>query len=205
MDAGCKALLGCKSIAAFVVQKCIPEFQSMSYDEIMDCIIGDPIIGEHPVDDLPEKLNQKNSESKSVNDGTIYYDVLFDIRLPGSNNAAKVIIDIEAQNNFHPGYVIVTRAVYYCARMLSEQKETVFYNSDYDKLEKVYSIWLCTSPDAAARGAFNVYEIQEKCLANEYHFPKESYDKLCVVVAGLDDKQSENELIQMFSYVFDEK
>lgn len=62
-----------------------------------------------------------------------------------------------------------------------------------------------TSPDAAARGAFNVYEIQEKCLANEYHFPKESYDKLCVVVAGLDDKQSENELIQMFSYVFDEK
>lgn len=50
----------------------------------------------HPVEDLPDKLNEKNVESKSVNEGTIYYDVLFDIGLPGGK-ANRVIVDIEAQ------------------------------------------------------------------------------------------------------------
>ena len=136
----------------------------MAIEEIQKCIIGTPQISSRPVDDLPEKLNLKNAESKSVNEGTIFYDVLFDIQLPGGDDTRKVIVDIEAQNNFDPGYAILNRASYYCGRLISAQKETVFHNSDFDKLQKVYSIWLCIAPKPDARGVCNVYEMKEKCL-----------------------------------------
>ena len=35
------------------------------------------------------------------------------------------------------------RIIYYLARMISAQKQTEFYHSDYDSLKKVRSIWLC--------------------------------------------------------------
>ena len=75
LDAGCKALLGCTAVAAFIAKHCIPEFHDMAIEDIQKCIIGTPQIGSRPVDDLPEKLNLKNAESKSVNEGTIFYDV----------------------------------------------------------------------------------------------------------------------------------
>ena len=58
---------------------CIAEFEGMSVDEIANRIVGTPEIGLHNVDDLPERIDEKNVESKSVNEGTLYYDVLFDI------------------------------------------------------------------------------------------------------------------------------
>lgn len=201
LDAGCKALLGCKAIAAFVVKSCIAEFEGMSVDEIANRIVGTPEIGLHNVDDLPERIDEKNVESKSVNEGTLYYDVLFDIRLP-DNNKAKVIIDIEAQNNYYPGYPLLTRAVFYCGRLLSSQKETVFHNSQYGKIRKVYSIWLCISPNEKASGVINRYELAEECLTKEYHFPKQQYDKLCVVMACLGDITSDNDLVRLFSTVY---
>lgn len=203
LDAGCKALLGCTAVAAFIAKHCIPEFHDMAIEDIQKCIIGTPQIGSRPVDDLPEKLNLKNAESKSVNEGTIFYDVLFDIQLPGEDDTRKVIVDIEAQNNFDPGYAILNRASYYCGRLISDQKETVFHNSDFDKLQKVYSIWLCIAPKPDARGVCNVYEMKEKCLTKEFHFPKEQYDNFSMMMVCLQDNNSENELVRLFSSVFD--
>ena len=160
LDAGCKSLLGCTPVAAFIAKNCIPEFHDMALDKIQEFIVYKKAKSEmtpeelaeiqksnippveiscHPVEDLPDKLNEKNVESKSVNEGTIYYDVLFDIGLPGGK-ANRVIVDIEAQNKYNPGYHMLNRGSFYCGRMVSAQKESVFHNSDYDKLQKVYSI-----------------------------------------------------------------
>ena len=38
----------------------------------------------------------------------------------------KLIINVEGQKKFDPGYDIVTRGIFYCARMLSAQKDTEF-------------------------------------------------------------------------------
>lgn len=102
LDAGCKSLLGCTPVAAFIAKNCIPEFHDMALDKIQEFIVYKKAKSEmtpeelaeiqksnippveiscHPVEDLPDKLNEKNVESKSVNEGTIYYDVLFDIGL----------------------------------------------------------------------------------------------------------------------------
>lgn len=225
LDAGCKALLGCTAVAAFIVKNCIPEFHDMSLEEIQEYIIykkaksqmtpeelaeiqaenTSPVeIGCHIVDDLPDKLNEKNVESKSTNEGTIYYDVLFDIGMPdGKSPPSRVIVDIEAQNEFKPGYAILKRGSFYCGRMISAQKETVFRNSDYNKLQKVYSIWLCIAPDEDVRGVCNAYNMSEICLAKEHHFPKEQYDDFCIILACLQDKQSANNMVRFFSSVFD--
>lgn len=225
LDAGCKALLGCTAVAAFIVKNCIPEFHDMSLEEIQEYIIykkaksqmtpeelaeiqaenTSPVeIGCHIVDDLPDKLNEKNVESKSTNEGTIYYDVLFDIGMPdGKSPPSRVIVDIEAQNEFKPGYAILKRSSFYCGRMISAQKETVFRNSDYNKLQKVYSIWLCIAPDEDVRGVCNAYNMSEICLAKEHHFPKEQYDNFCIILACLQDKQSANNMVRFFSSVFD--
>lgn len=225
LDAGCKALLGCTAVAAFIVKNCIPEFHDMSLEEIQEYIIykkaksqmtpeelaeiqaenTSPVeIGCHIVDDLPDTLNEKNVESKSTNEGTIYYDVLFDIGMPdGESPPSRVIVDIEAQNEFKPGYAILKRGSFYCGRMISAQKETVFRNSDYNKLQKVYSIWLCIAPDEDVRGVCNAYNMSEICLAKEHHFPKEQYDNFCIILACLQDKQSANNMVRFFSSVFD--
>lgn len=225
LDAGCKALLGCTAVAAFIVKNCIPEFHDMSLEEIQEYIIykkaksqmtpeelaeiqaenTSPVeIGCHIVDDLPDKLNEKNVESKSTNEGTIYYDVRFDIGMPdGKLPPSRVIVDIEAQNEFKPGYAILKRGSFYCGRMISAQKETVFRNSDYNKLQKVYSIWLCIAPDEDVRGVCNAYNMSEICLAKEHHFPKEQYDNFCIILACLQDKQSANNMVRFFSSVFD--
>ena len=225
LDAGCKALLGCTAVAAFIVKNCIPEFRDMSLEEIQEYIIykkakgqmtpeelaeiqannTSPVeIGCHIVDDLPDKLNEKNVESKSTNEGTIYYDVLFDIGMPGGKSPpSRVIVDIEAQNHFNPGYSMLKRGSFYCGRMISAQKETVFRNSDYNKLQKVYSIWLCIAPDEKVRGVCNTYSMSETCLAKEHHFPKKQYDNFCIIIACLQDKQSANNMVRFFSSVFD--
>ena len=225
LDAGCKALLGCTAVAAFIVKNCIPEFRDMSLEEIQEYIIykkaksqmtpeelaeiqannTSPVeIGCHIVDDLPDKLNEKNVESKSTNEGTIYNDVLFDIGMPGGESPpSRVIVDIEAQNHFNPGYSMLKRGSFYCGRMISAQKETVFRNSDYNKLQKVYSIWLCIAPDEKVRGVCNTYSMSETCLAKEHHFPKKQYDNFCIIIACLQDKQSANNMVCFFSSVFD--
>lgn len=223
LDAGCKSLLGCTPVAAFIAKNCIPEFHDMALDKIQEFIVykkaKDEMTPEelaeiqksnippveiscHPVEDLPDKLNEKNVESKSVNEGTIYYDVLFDIGLP-CGEANRVIVDIEAQNKYNPGYHMLKRGSFYSGRMISAQKESVFHNSDYDKLQKVYSIWLCIDPDEEVRGVCNTYSMTETCLAKEYHFPKEQYDNYCIVMVCLQDKESDNDMVRLFSSIFD--
>lgn len=203
LDANCKNLLSCKGIAAFVMKSTIKEYENLSLDEISALIIGEPEVSERLVDDVPEQIQTKNSESSSANDGLIRYDVVFNARLPGENDAAKIIIDIEAQNAFKPKYNLLTRATYYVGRLLSEQKETIFHNSDYNLIRKVYSIWLCINPNEEARNVINRYELHEECVFGDYQFPKETYDKMCIVMACLGAKDSENDLVQLFSSIFD--
>lgn len=62
-----------------------------------------------------------------------------------------MIINVEAQKKFNPGYSLVTRGIFYCARLLSAQMGNVISAKEYDKLQKVYSIWICLeAPEKAA-------------------------------------------------------
>ena len=77
-------------------------------------------------------------------------------RLPGtfprSGPFASLLVNVEAQADFYPGYPIMARAQYYCARLLSAQHGVEFTKSHYERLKRVYSIWICTDPPQRMRG-----------------------------------------------------
>ena len=65
---------------------------------------------------------------------------------PVSGELIRLIINIEAQNDYYPGYPLIKRGLYYCSRMISAQYGTEFTGSHYEQIKKVYSIWICINP-----------------------------------------------------------
>lgn len=64
-----------------------------------------------------------NTESKIPGEGCITYDIRFRAWIPGDEapSMIKLLINIEAQKSFYLKYRIVTRGIFYGARMISEQ------------------------------------------------------------------------------------
>jgi len=56
-------------------------------------------------------------------------------------------IDIEIQQESNPGYSLIKRGIYYACRSVSSQLGAVTGQTNFDKLHKVYSIWLMVKPD----------------------------------------------------------
>ena len=71
--------------------------------------------------------------------------------MPEKEGDVYLIMNIEIQNKNNPLYRLVSRGIYYCSRMISEQYGTVFKDMDYHKIQKVYSIWICPMPKDTKR------------------------------------------------------
>lgn len=82
-------------------------------------------------------------EDVTVTEGTIIFDIRFFAIVPKGGEHINLIINVEAQNNFYPGYPLIKRRLHYCSRMISSQYGPVFTKSHYEKVKKVYSIWIC--------------------------------------------------------------
>ena len=107
-----------------------------------------------PIYMLAPKQNNPNihglqNEDNSVTEGSVTFDILFHAKAPGTDDLITLIINVEAQKSLSPKtkkgevYPLMKRAVYYISRLISSQKETEFTGSDYGKIKKVYSIWIC--------------------------------------------------------------
>lgn len=134
-DIDAKWILRHCDVLAKIVQYAIPEFKDCSYNEIVGTIPVDTIkIGEVAVNSDFVKLD--SNEIPRLNEKPIVFDVLF------RDTRYNLMIDIEPQGTFNPGYSLVKRGMYYLSRMLSSQlipkKDT-----NYNALRKCYSIWLC--------------------------------------------------------------
>ena len=92
--------------------------------------------------------------SASPGEGKTTYDIRFRVTFP-DRRSHGMIINVEAQKDFTPGYDLTTRGVFYCSRMLSAQMETSISAKDYNQLQKVYSIWICLEPPNYASNTQN--------------------------------------------------
>lgn len=203
-DRCAKKLLAFKAIDAWILKSCVKEFYSYSVDYISEhCMSGNVEISEHAVhqDQLnrsqkvsgDEQVTKMNSESSSVNEGTVYYDVRFTATAPDNGDPVTLIINLEIQTKDKPGYELVTRGTYYCARMISEQYGTVFTNEHYEKIQKVYSIWICpATAECRKNGMFRYHTIEEPVIGEAY-VKKEAYDLTEVIVLNLGDAENEAE------------
>ena len=77
--------------------------------------------------------------------------MLFRSLLPNrTKTQVYLYIDVEAQNAAREsrlGYPLEKRAIYYMSRMISNQLQTVSRDTNYNVIQKVYSIWICMGDD----------------------------------------------------------
>ena len=120
--------------------------------------------------------------------------------VPGKGERIRLIINVEAQKDYYPGYQIPTRGVFYCARMISSQMGTEFVNAEYDDIKKVYSIWICMNVPKKIGNAIAEYRMEKRDIIPGFPDIKSAYDKLSVIVIGLCDREkSSNELAGMLN------
>ena len=86
---------------------------------------------------------------------------------------------------------IVKRNLYYCCRLVSSQYGTEFTNSHYEKIKKVYSIFICMNPPNYRKNTINQYSIQEENLIGEFGENVEYYDLLTGIIICLGDVEDE--------------
>ncbi len=180
-DAACKRLLANKVILAWIMKSCIEEYRDCEIQEIVENYIE----GEADVADVPVNIDEQVSEEQiqngatedaSIYEGVVTYDIRFCAKAPVSKEKIRLIINIEAQNDFYPGYPIISRGIYYCSRLISSQYGVEFSDAHYEKIKKVYSIWICMNPPKYRENSINRYSITEEQLIGSCSERKENYE-----------------------------
>ena len=121
------------------MKKCIPEYKDIEVKVIADKYIeGIPHVSSISVH-TGERIIGSATESSGTNEGKITYDIRFRAIAPSDGEVIELLINIEAQNDYNPGYPLIKRGIYLSCRMISQQYGTEFTNVDYNKIKKVYS------------------------------------------------------------------
>ena len=203
-DTYCKRILANNIILAWILKYVAEEFADMDISKIKECIGTDVQISE--VNVLPGRTNMpeieriigESAEDSVPGEGELYYDIRFSVYYAQQKQRIKLIINVEAQKEFYPGYSIITRGIFYGARMLSAQKGIEFTGRDYDNIRKVYSIWICMNAPDYIGNAISYYHIQKEDTIPGIPDKKETYDKLTVVTICLNSRsEKSNRLTKM--------
>ena len=208
LDKEAKKIFSHLSILAPLMRMCIPEFTGLTDQYIIEnCFVDTPQIStmavnqdENDLLDGDVKVTQMNSEENSEDEHTIFYDIRFTAKAPASGKLIRLIINLEIQAIDKRRYRIVTRGIYYGARMISAQYGTVFTRQNYQDIQKVYSIWIC--PDSYRKqNSITVYRINEEVLLGDATVDQHDYDKMQVIVITLDQDgtNADNPLIRFLS------
>ena len=213
-DNVCKKILANKIILAWIMKSCLSEYRDCSIDEIAGQYIeGEPQISktalhkDEQVSDTAPTIKGLNTEDASICEGTVTFDIRFNAVAPISGNLISLIINVEAQNDFYPGYPIIKRNIYYCSRMISAQYGTEFTNAHYEKIKKVYSIFICMNPPKNRKNTINKYSIKEDNVVGNTKEEKENYDLLTAIMLCLGDPEEkiDSEILRLLEVLLSSK
>lgn len=206
MDASAKEIMKHRSILAKILKECTEEFKNYDLKYIEEnCFVGEVEVSKVAVDqdmlDTDATIVGSNSEDKTNKEGTIHYDIVFDAGIPGTEKTVRMIINVEIQVDLSLSYAIVTRGIYYGSRLISRQKGTVFKRSEYQKIQKVYSIWICPDAKGETANSYVKYGITQQETFGYVNEPVENYDKMSIIIINLNDigRDSEKEIIGFLS------
>ena len=220
-DKAAKNVLSQKKVLAYILKRTVPEFESVSLDDIANIYIeGTPEVSTVPVSKdktnavrhalerqaTPEIKGTQN-EDNSITEGSIVFDILFRAKAPATNEVITLIINIEAQKRLKPKkktggtYPLLKRAVYYASRLISSQKGSEFTNSDYDKIKKIYTIWICMEAPHG-KSAINRYQLKEQHLLHRYKEPCQNYDLMGIVFIYLGNSKVKDQMMNLLDLMF---
>ena len=199
-DGHVKRILGSRQVLASILKGAVAEYKDYSPEEIEAWIepgieIANTSLRPGEKENKMLLITGDNTESKVPGEGTVTYDIRFRAYVPKRRRAetVKLLVNIEAQKKFYQKYRIVTRGIFYGARMLSEQLDREFTDAEYDDLKKVCSIWICMNAPAHIGNAMTEYRISRRNILGRIPERKASYDKLSVVIICLNEKDDKNQ------------
>mgnify|MGYP005772488631 CR=1 FL=1 len=128
-------------------------------------------------------------EHATLTEGSVTYDIRFYAQAPRDGTLMEIIVNVEAQNKYNPGYPLIKRGVYYVSRMISAQNGVDFKNGEYGKLKKVCSIWICLNAPKERRNSITRYTLREEQLVGNSVEAAKNYDLISVVMICLGDAQ----------------
>lgn len=197
-----------KEIVAPILQMVVPEYEGCSIEEIIRCMDTE-ISKDDPLDDIDVRIVGVQTEMKSVTEKLIRYDAHFKARNPKLSNEHLIVrlhIDLEVQNNYRPSdpkYPIIKRGIYYCARELSAQLGRLTATTNYDDLEKVYSIWICNEniPDKE-QNTITAYQIIKKDILGTVEEDESIYDLMTAIIIRRVKEAEETGILDYLEGVF---
>ena len=201
-----KQFLSRKSILAQILKYAVTEFAECSLKDIEEKYIeGNPSLSINtvPLDDTLD-IKGKNTESNSPNEGLVTFDIIFDAIAPQGGKPVKIIINLEPQKTTKKiHYKLMKRAVYYAARLISDQKEREFHGDNYNSLKKVYSIWICMSTQNYRADSIQTYQLTEQLVHGKFRGdnPK-NYDLISIVILNLGENPTSHRLLNLLYLIF---
>ena len=187
-----KTILSHKEFLARILKETVSELADFSIAGIInECLTEEPQISVVPVDrdvNVTYKMESHNTEDTSVTEGVNYFDLKFNIRIPGDDKEIRLIINLESQKD-NESYPMEKRGIYYLGRLISAQKGIVFDNDHYENIRKVYSIWIRSNVTKDMKNTVTVYNLTENDIIGARKAKKEDYDLLCMVMIGLGDHE----------------
>lgn len=225
-DEHAKRILSNRWVLAWILKETTEEFAGLSVRKIaFGCIGKDVEISQVNLkpgetnkcaqgkeefgNDYPERIVGENIEDSVPDEGKIYFDIRFSAYRKEDDIPVKILINVEAQKDFYVGYPIITRGVFYGARMISAQLDAEFTSDDYSKLKKVYSIWVCMNAPDYIGNAITKYSINQTDIISTVPNEKNDYDKMTVIVICLNSRKQTEEnnkgLLGLLNTLFSEK
>ena len=220
LDETCNRLMANKYILSYVMRDCMREYQGCTIDDIIrQYIEGIPALSSVPLDqdDIlvdPGRVQGLSTDDKSITEGNIFYDIKFSAKVPKENDDEKdeeaedirLIVVVEPQDDFYPGYPILKRATYYYARAISAQKGTVFTGKQYGKIQKVYVVFVCMMPPQYSQNTITRYSMQEENVVGQFHAKREDYDLASVIMVSLGShKRKKNDLLRLLNVLLSQE
>ena len=186
-DQKCVEILSYKIILANIMKRCIHEYKDVDVSTIRNCI---------EYQNNSEKILGLKKDFKYLT-----YDIFFHSKIPNSKDAIGLFINLEPQKTSKKGYNMFDRGLFYASNAINYQYDRIFKNSHYEKLKKVYSIFVCMdAPSKKEENSITYFHLTKdiKIGYNMY----EGYDKLCIIVIYLGFESSKDELLRFFELLF---
>ncbi len=123
-----------------------------------------------------------------------YYDIKTTLRT--EDGEIDLILNVEMQRDPNPGYNLKMRGSYYVARNFSEQLKDLSKEENYNKLKKVYSIWIVANSTKPEIVRYSFMNTKTKKVDSDN-------DPFSLIMIYLGKEKSKEKVIQYIKALFE--
>jgi hypothetical protein len=176
---GAKEILKDKTVLAYVLKGCVPDYKGQSIADIRDKYIQGEI---YDTATRPEELPEKLAE---FGEAKLRTDILFLAASPAGDGEFGIVINVETQNRREPFLVQAE----YAANLPS-----LNWGGQSLKMKKVYSIWIFLEAEEGYRNSVRQARVQWRMTRDGENWEEQDdISPAKVVAVNLDREKIDNE------------